>query len=68
MENHAYWIHKKIADESALNGYFYSRECTCSECGKEVNMEKKDVHIVVQSWIRRNLKRINLFNNPLVLN
>ena len=41
MENHTYWIHKKIADESAVNGYFYSRECTCSECGKEVNMEKE---------------------------
>ena len=41
MENHAYWIHEKIADESAVNGYFYSRECTCSECGKEVNMEKE---------------------------
>lgn len=43
MENdvkHAYWIHAKIENESAINGFFYKRECTCSECGKECNMEK----------------------------
>lgn len=40
-EKHAYWIHKKIANKSAVRGYFFSRECTCSECGKEVNMEKE---------------------------
>lgn len=41
MDKHGYWIHKKIADDSAIRGYFYSRECTCSECGKEVNTEKE---------------------------
>lgn len=41
MEKHGYWIHKKIIDDSAVSGYFYSRECTCSECEKEVNMEKE---------------------------
>lgn len=24
----------------AVPGFFYARECTCSSCGKEVNMEK----------------------------
>ena len=37
---HAYWIHRKIEDPSAVSGFFYARECTCSNCGKEVNMEK----------------------------
>lgn len=37
---HAYWVHRKIEDPSAVSGFFYARECTCSNCGKEVNMEK----------------------------
>lgn len=43
MENvtkYAYWIHKQIPNEQALNGFFYSRECKCSECGYESNIEK----------------------------
>lgn len=39
-EIHAHWIHKKIEDTTAVSGFFYARECTCSNCGKEVNMEK----------------------------
>ena len=39
-EIHAHWIHKKIEDPTAVSGFFYARECTCSNCGKEVNMEK----------------------------
>lgn len=39
-EIHAHWIHKKFEDPTAVSGYFYARECTCSNCGKEVNMEK----------------------------
>ena len=38
---HAYWIHRKIADHVAVSGFFYARECSCSNCGKEVNMEKE---------------------------
>lgn len=44
MENveikHGYWIHEKVKDENTVNGYFYKRECKCSECGYEANMEK----------------------------
>lgn len=39
-EIHAHWIHKKIEDPAAVSGFFYTRECACSNCGKEVNMEK----------------------------
>lgn len=39
-DTHAHWIHKKIEDSTAVSGFFYTRECTCSNCGKEVNMEK----------------------------
>ena len=38
---HAYWIHKKIPNENATKGFFYSRECKCSACGYEANIEKK---------------------------
>ena len=39
-EIHAHWIHKKIEDPAAVSGFFYTRECACSNCDKEVNMEK----------------------------
>ena len=39
-EIHAHWIHKKVEDPTAVSGFFYTRECACSNCGKEVNMEK----------------------------
>lgn len=38
---HAYWIHEKIKNENSVSGFIYKRECTCSNCGKEVNMEKE---------------------------
>lgn len=38
---HGYWIHEKVPNEQSVTGYIYKRECTCSECGSEVNMEKK---------------------------
>lgn len=38
---HAYWIHKKIKEPTAVAGYFFERACTCSHCNKQVNMEKK---------------------------
>ena len=37
---HAYWIHRKIEDPSVVSSFFYARECTCSNCGKEANMKK----------------------------
>lgn len=44
MENKqkiGHWIHQKVNDNSAVNGFFYERECTCSECGFKVSFEKK---------------------------
>ena len=38
---HGYWIHDKVEDPSAISGFFYKRECKCSECDYQVNMEKK---------------------------
>lgn len=38
---HGYWIHKKIEDSTSVTGYLYQRECKCSECGYQVNMEKQ---------------------------
>ena len=37
-EIYAHWIHKKIEDPTAVSGFFYARECTCSNCNKEVNI------------------------------
>ena len=37
---HAYWIHAKIPSEQFVNGFYYSRQCTCSNCGCECNVEK----------------------------
>lgn len=39
-KKHGYWIHEKIPNDSSVTGYYYKRECTCSECGHLVNMEK----------------------------
>lgn len=38
---HGYWIHEKVEDPTAISGFFYKRECKCSECDYQVNMEKK---------------------------
>lgn len=38
---HVYWIHEKIQDSTSVTGYLYQRECKCSECGYQVNMEKQ---------------------------
>ena len=38
---HGYWIHEKIEDSTSITGYLYQRECKCSECGYQVNMEKQ---------------------------
>ena len=38
---HGYWIHEKIEDSTSVTGYLYQRECKCSECGYQVNMEKQ---------------------------
>lgn len=38
---HGYWIHEKIKDNTSVTGYLYQRECKCSECGYQVNMEKQ---------------------------
>ncbi|MEE3488244.1 MAG: hypothetical protein VZT48_09105 [Bulleidia sp.] len=37
---HAYWIHARKPDPHSISGYFYTRECTCSSCGHQLNMEK----------------------------
>lgn len=38
---HGYWIYEKIEDSTSVTGYLYQRECKCSECGYQVNMEKQ---------------------------
>lgn len=40
VQKHAYWIHKKKEDKNSVSGFIYLRECTCSNCGYEANMEK----------------------------
>ncbi len=40
IKKHGYWIHERVEDTNSVTGYFYKRECTCSECGNQVNMEK----------------------------
>ena len=39
-KKHGYWIHEKVQDDTSVSGFIYKRECTCSECGKKVNLEK----------------------------
>lgn len=40
VRKHAYWIHKRKEDINSVSGYIYLRECKCSNCGYEANMEK----------------------------
>lgn len=37
---HAYWIHQKKEAPESVKGYFYLPQCSCSNCGAEVNREK----------------------------
>lgn len=37
---HAYWMHAKIPSDDYVNGFYYSRKCSCSSCGYESNVEK----------------------------
>lgn len=36
-----HWIHKTVKDDSFVSGVRYLRECTCSECGYEANLEHR---------------------------
>jgi hypothetical protein len=39
-EKHGYWIHHRTESDDAVGGFFYTRECDCSVCGKTSNLEK----------------------------
>lgn len=41
LQKHAYWIHQKVESKSSVTGYVYLRQCKCSNCGTEYNMEKE---------------------------
>ncbi|MBR2676589.1 MAG: hypothetical protein IKE28_06735 [Solobacterium sp.] len=32
-EKHGYWKHTKIKSDQYVVGYYYARECKCSNCG-----------------------------------
>lgn len=36
----AYWIQKKVPDNSYVSGYKLFPQSTCSNCGGEVNIQK----------------------------
>ena len=40
MSIHAYWIHKKVESKKFVKGWYWERQCTCSSCGFQANMEK----------------------------
>ena len=40
FEEAPHWIHEQVEDPSYIGGVRYLRNCRCSVCGNEVNMEK----------------------------
>ena len=31
---HAYWAHEKVKSSTSVTGYYYIRDCACSNCGQ----------------------------------